>query len=150
MILNLRNTMTPPPEGEQQILGEFMNARLSNVLIVNDGLDRRSKMVEVPVLEPKQELMIRYEPDTAKVYITASSFREYCGARNIAYRSTINAMKAKGLYLESGNKRMSKGMSINTVPVQALIFDANHPDFSGITDLFNNVVSAAQPEADEE
>jgi hypothetical protein len=150
MILNLRNTMTPPPEGEQQILGEFMNARLGNILIINDGLDRRSKMVEVPALKPLHELMIRYEPDTARVYITASSFREYCGARNIAYRSTINAMKAKGLYLESGNKRMSKGMAINTVPVQALIFDANHPDFSGITDLFNNVVTAAQPEADEE
>jgi len=74
---------------------------------------------------------------------------QYCGARNIAYRSTINAMKAKGLYLEAENKRMSKGMKVNTVPVQALIFDANHPDFSGITDLFNNAVTAAQPDADE-
>jgi hypothetical protein len=127
-----------------------MNARLGNILIVNDGVDRRSKMAEVPGLEPKQELMIRYEPDTAKVYITASSFREYCGARNIAYRSTINAMKAKGLYLDAENKRMSKGMKVNTVPVQALIFDANHPDFSGITDLFNNVVSAAKQDSDEE
>ena len=94
--------------------------------------------------------MIRYEPDTAKVYITASSFREYCGTRNIAYRSTINAMKAKGLYLDSENKRMSKGMKVNTVPVQALIFDANHPDFSGITDLFNNAVVAAKSDSDEE
>jgi hypothetical protein len=142
--------MTPPPEGDQQILGEFMNARLGNILIVNDGVDRRSKMVEVPQLEPLRELMIRYEPDTAKVYITASSFREYCGARNIAYRSTINAMKAKGLYLDSENKRMSKGMKVNTVPVQSLIFDANHPDFSGITDLFNNAVAAVKSDSDEE
>jgi hypothetical protein len=106
-------------------------------------------MVEVPALEPRQELMIRYEPDTAKVYITASSFREYCGARNIAYRSTINAMKAKGLYLDAENKRMSKGMKVNTVPVQSLIFDANHPDFSGITDLFNNAVAAAKSDSDD-
>jgi hypothetical protein len=127
-----------------------MNARLGNILIINDGVDRRSKMVEIPDLEPKQELMIRYERDTAKVYITASSFREYCGARNIAYRSTINAMKAKGLYLDAENKRMSKGMKVNTVPVQALIFDANHPDFSGITDLFNNAVVAAKSDSDEE
>lgn len=150
MISNLRNTMTPPPEGEQQILGEFMNVRISNVLVVNDGVDRRSAMAEVPALEPLRELMIRYEPDTARVYITASSFREYCGSRNIAYRSTINAMKAKGLYIDSGNKRMSKGMKVNTLPVQALTFDANHPDFGGITDLFDNAVEAAKSDTAEE
>jgi hypothetical protein len=127
-----------------------MNVRLGNVLIVNDGVDRRSKMKEAPILEPLRELMIRYEPDTAKVYITASSFREYCGARNIAYRSTINAMKAKGLYIGSENKRMSKGMKVNTLPVQSLIFDANHPDFGGITDLFNDAITAVKPDAEEE
>jgi hypothetical protein len=59
-------------------------------------------------------------------------------------------MKAKGLYLDAENKRMLKGMKVNTVPVQSLIFDANHPDFSGITDLFNNAITAVKPDADEE
>jgi hypothetical protein len=59
-------------------------------------------------------------------------------------------MKAKGLYLDAENKRMSKGMKVNTVPVQALIFDANHPDFGGITDIFNNAITAVKPDADEE
>jgi hypothetical protein len=40
-------------------------------------------------------------------------------------------------------------MKVNTVPVQALIFDANHPDFSGITDLFNNAVVAAKSDSDD-
>ena len=150
MILNLRNTMTPPPEGDQQLLGEFMNARLANILVVNDGVDRRSKMQEAPILEPRQELMVRYEPDTAKVYITASSFRLYCATHSIGYRSVLNAMKAKGLHLGSENKRMSKGMRVNTQPVQSLIFDATHPDFEGITELVTSAAALAAQEANEE
>jgi hypothetical protein len=149
MLLNLRNTMTPPPEGDQQILGEFLNNRLGNILVVNDGVDRRSKMKEAPVLEPLRELMVRYEPDTNKVYITASSFREFCASRNIGYRSTINAMKTKGLYLNAENKRMTKGMRVNSLPVQALLFDATHPEFTDIESITAAAVAVSgSPEAE--
>lgn len=135
MILSLRSTVAPPPEGDRQVLGEFIIGRMGNILIVNDGADRRSKQQEIPQLEPKQDLMIRYEPDTSRVYITVSSFRQYCTARNIGYRATIAKMKENGILLKSEVKRMSKGMRINTPGVQALIFDANHPDFISLTDL---------------
>lgn len=139
MMLGLRKTMLPPPEGEQQVLGEFLIGRLDNILIVNDGADRRTKMQELPIREPKYELMIRYEPDTARVFITCSSFRAFCAARNIGYRSTLKAMEEKGLYLKSEVKRMSKGMQVNTTGVQALIFDANHPDFSSLAAIAEEV-----------
>ena len=38
-------------------------------------------------------------------------------------------MEKSGLYLKSGNKRMAKGMKFNMPGVQALEFDATHPDF---------------------
>ena len=135
MILGLRGTLVAPPEGDKQVLGEFIIGRMSNILIVNEGADRRSKMQELPLLEPKQDLMIRYEPDTARVFITANSFRQYCASRSIPYRATLNKMKESGLYIESGNKRMSKGMQINSPPVAALTFDASHPDFVSLTEL---------------
>lgn len=135
MILSLRSTLTPPPEGDRQMLGEFIIGRMSNILIVNDGADRRTKMQEIPQLEPKQDLMIRYEPDTARVFITANSFRHYCATRNIGYRAALAKMKESGIFIESVVKRMSKGMSINTPGVQSLVFDANHPDFVSLTEL---------------
>jgi len=116
MIEGLRNTTTAPPD-------------VDNILIVNDGVDRRSKMQEVPLLEPKRELMVRYEPDTQKVFVTCASFRKYCTARNIGYRETLNKLKKTGLYVGSGLRRMGKGMKFNLPPVQALEFDATHPDF---------------------
>lgn len=141
MILNLRTTTVAPVDGDKQTLGEFIIGRMDSILIVNDGVDLRSKMRELPTLEPKRDLMIRYEPDTARVYITASSFRQYCALRSISYRETINQMKASGMYISSGVKRMGKGMKFNPPGVQALMFDANHPDFISLTEL-------AQPEED--
>ena len=143
MILNLRTTLVAPPEGDRQVLGEFIIGRMSNILIVNDGVDRRSKMQEIPQLEPKQDLMIRYEPDTSRVYITASSFRHYCATRNIGYRAIVAKMKESGICIGSDVKRMSKGMRINTPGVQALIFDANHPDFISLTGLVADDSGAA-------
>lgn len=135
MLLSLRSTLTPPPEGEQQILGEFLLGRLDNILIVNDGVDRRTKMQELPIREPKYELMIRYEPDTSRIFITCSSFRQFCAARGIGYRAVVKSMKEKGLYIGTENKRMTKGMSVNTTGVFALIFDASHPDFAALTSM---------------
>lgn len=136
MINGLRTTTVAPPEGNQQVLGDFLVGRIDNILIVNDGVDRRSKMEQLPTLEPKRELMIRYEPDTEKVYVTCSSFRQYCTARSIGYRETCNALKKSGILLpKSELKRMGKGMKFNPPPVTALVFDARHPDFISLDGL---------------
>lgn len=135
MILALRNTTKPPVDGDKQTLGEFIIGRMDNILIVNDGADRRSKMQELPLLEPKRELLIRYEPDTQRVFITANAFRHFCTVRSISYRETLKKMKESGMFLESVVKRMSKGMQINTPGVQALVFNANHPDFISLAEL---------------
>lgn len=136
MIRNLRGTVVPPPDGDRQILGDFLVGRINNILVVDDGVDLRSKMQQVPLLEPKQELMVRYEPDTEKVFITCASFRQYCAARNIGYRETTNQLRKSGILGEkSVLKRMGKGMKFNPPPVQALVFDANHPDFISLSSL---------------
>jgi hypothetical protein len=135
MIRALRATTRPPVDGDKQTLGEFIVSHIDNILIVNDGIDRRSKMVELPIREPKRDLIVRYEPDTAKVYIRANAFRAFCTQRSISYRETIKKMKASGVFMESIVKRMSKGMEINTPGVQALVFNANHPDFISLSEL---------------
>ena len=135
MIRSLRNTTKPPVDGDKQTLGEFIVSHIDNILIVNDGIDRRSKMQELPIREPKRDLIVRYEPDTARVYIRANAFRNFCTQRSISYRETIKKMKESGVFMESIVKRMSKGMEINTPGVQALVFNANHPDFISLSEL---------------
>lgn len=142
MILSLRGTLVPPPAGEKQVLGDFIISHIDNILIVNEGVDRRSKMQEVPLLEPKRELMVRYEPDSQKVYVTCNAFRKYCASRSISYRETLNKLKAVGLFLKSDLKRMSKGMKFNLPPVQALEFDGSHSDFLELSNLIPEQESA--------
>lgn len=146
MIMGLRKTAVIPTANDEQTLGEFLVSRIENTLIIKDGLDRRSKLQELPILEPKRELMVRYEPDTRRIYVTASSFRQYCAQRSIGFRALVDRMKSSGMYLGSGVKRMSKGMKFNTPGVQTLIFDAAHPDFSPLTGYAQELVDNAAPQ----
>lgn len=135
MIRNLRNTTKPPVEGNAHVLGDFLLCHIDNILIVNDGVDRRSKMQELPTLTPRQELMIRYEPDTARVYITVNSFRKFCSSRSLNYRGLIKQMKETGMYLDTTHKRMGKGMPLSPPAVNVLMFNANHPEFASLADM---------------
>jgi hypothetical protein len=135
MIRSLRSTTLPTNDSDGSVLGDFMLQNIDNVLIVNDKVDRRAKMQEVPLLEPKRELVIRYEPDTERVYIVVSALRRYCALRNIGYRELVKKLKASGLYIDSDLKRMSKGMQVSTTQVQALILDATHSEFASIASM---------------
>jgi hypothetical protein len=135
MILSLRTTTTPPPENEKQVIGEFILAHMSNILVIKDAVDRRSNMKELPILEPRGDLMVRYETDTKQVLITVRSFRTYCQHRSVSYRETLRKLGECGLYIKTGQKRMTKGTSVVSPPVPVLIFNAEHPDFLSIDDL---------------
>lgn len=135
MLRSLRTEVLPPIDADNEVLGHFLLGRMDNILIVNDGADRRSKMQEVPLLEPKHEVMVRYEPDTQKVYVSVSAFRRYCTQRNISYRETVKKLKERGVFLSTGQKRMAKGMPMSVPPVQAMVLDGTHSDFESLADI---------------
>ena len=135
MIQSLRNNVAPPIDADTEVLGHFLLGRMDNILIVNDGVDRRSKMQEVPLLEPRQEVMVRYEPDTEKVFITVAAFKKYCTQRNLSYRETAKKMKEQRILLKTEQKRMTKGMQISVPPVQVMVLDGTHSDFASLADM---------------
>lgn len=134
-IIELRKTAIAPIEHDKEIVGQFILNHMQSILVVDDGVDRRSSMASFPILEPKRELAVRYEPDTKKVYIVVKTFKDFCQTRNISYRETVRKLEACGLLIGMENKRLSKGMTVTTTPVRALVFDAKHPDFISIDDL---------------
>lgn len=135
MILNLREEVEPPATSATQIVGDFINRYTQNVLVVNDVVDMRSNLPLKPVLEPRGELLIRYEPDTKKLFIVAKRFKEYCVTYQIDYKETLNRLKAEGVYLKGDTKRMGKGMKLSGAGVQALIFDTATPGFLDMDEL---------------
>jgi hypothetical protein len=134
-IQGMREEIKPPAESAAGILGDYINRHMQNILVVKADIDSRNKIAPLPTLEPRGELLIRYEPDTKMMYFVTREFKSDCVERQINYKSTLAELKQRGFFKDSANKRMSKGMKITSPAVNALQFDcsdANFIDVDGI------------------
>lgn len=145
MMLGLRKTITPPIDEDKQLLSHFILQHVGNILVIDDQVDKRSKMAlqTRPLMEPKQELMVRFEPDTKKLFIVAAAFNRYCTSRSISYRETLEKLKKEGIFKGSLNKHISKGLPFGIGTVRALEFDGTHSDF----EYLHNVAEAPEDES---
>ena len=69
------------------------------------------------------------------MFFAAKKFKEYCVQFQINYKETLRRLKDDGVYIRSDTKRMSKGMRINTLGVQALFFDTSVNGFMDVEGL---------------
>lgn len=131
-LADMRNDVKPPEVSVITLLGEFINSHLQFALVVNDEVDGRSGLVPMPLLEPRGELLIRYEPDTKDLYISASCFKSYCVKKQINYKETLAELYKMGAYSEAINKRMSKGLKVVSPAVRVLKFSAKNFDLISV------------------
>ena len=116
---------------------------MQNILVVDDNVDKRTKLQRLPLREPKGELLIRIEPDTKLMFISAKAFREYCVKYQISYSGTIRKLKEAGRYKKGEAKRMSKGTLVTSLPIHALKLDLSSGDFINI----DNYIEVETPDA---
>jgi hypothetical protein len=129
MIQDLRQEVRPPTTDALGVLGDYLNRHIHNILVVDAHLDSRTKMATLPKMEPKGNLLIRFEPDAKRLYIVTKEFKNDCAAYQISYKETIDELKKKGIYIDADTVRMSKGMKISTLPVYAFILDTGATEF---------------------
>ena len=129
MLNEMREDVKPPIEVPFTVLGDFINAHMVNVLVVNGEIDSRSGLNSAPMQEPRGELLVRYEPDNKVLYVLAKPFRDYCVKYQINHKELLIKLKELGIYKETLNKRMSKGMKIVSPAVRVLMFDASSTEF---------------------
>jgi hypothetical protein len=123
LVQDLRQTNTAPLIPITEIVGQYCNRYCQNILSTYDEVDARTNLAMQPVREPRGELLIRHEIDTQKIYVLAKAFKDYCVGNQTNYRDTLKELGALGFYLGTENKRMSKGMSMVSPPVYALVFN---------------------------
>lgn len=129
MLSEMRNDVKPPNSTPISALGEFINSHIFNTLVVNGEVDARSNLISMPVLEPRNELLIRYEPDTKHLYIAAKQFKDFCVKQQIGYKELLKKLTDLQVFVEATNKRMSKGMKVVSPAVRVLKFDASNSEF---------------------
>lgn len=135
MILGLRVEVKPPASDVMAVIGDYINRHMQNILVVNDDVDRRTNMAMSPTLEPRGELLIRYEPDTKKMFVAAKPFKNDCVKYQTNYKDTLAQLEKKGIFLGTMNKRLSKGMKVVSPGVHCLIFDCSNADFISMDEI---------------
>lgn len=134
MLTDMREELTPPATEVTNMLGEFVNANINNIVVVNGMEDARTKLVSAPLVEPRGELRIRYEPDTKRMFVTVASLRRHCAERQVNYRDWLKQMEKKGMFIGIANKRMSKGMKVAAPAVRVVELDASKDEFLRMDD----------------
>jgi hypothetical protein len=148
-IAELREDVRPPVSDAAAVLGDYLNRHIHNILVVDAGNDKRTGKELFPKMEPRGELLIRYEPDTKLLYLTGKDFKNDCAAYQISYKETMAELKKKGLFIGSDTKRLSKGMKITTLPVYVIIIDTSTEDFISMEGLIDPEIKAIETGADE-
>jgi hypothetical protein len=119
----MRVEVRPGASGPMAHLGLFLNKHNNNMLIVKSTSDKRSGLFEVPIREPRGELITRYEPDTKHLFITVKILRDWCSDNQVSYKSLVDDLNKLGASLGVVKKAMSRGSDMTTPSVSALVID---------------------------
>jgi hypothetical protein len=128
LLLN-RKDLKPQSDDPLNAVAQYLSTHINNALIVNDAVDLRSNKPAMPLIEPKGELLIRYEPDTRHMYLSVGPFRRYCAANQIDYRETIRTLEKHKVLIGNGVKRIAKGMKLAMPAVHCIQLDCGVTGF---------------------
>ena len=135
LIHETRQDVEAPLDTASAVLGDYLNRHINNVLVINDVADKRTNMGALPDVEPRGELYIRFEPDTKLLYVNYKHFREDCVKSQVNFKDFTREMEKQGAMLKPVNKRLNKGMPVNTTATYCLVFDTTVGDFLEVADL---------------
>ena len=84
----------------ESILGDYVNAHINNILIVDDGRI---------TMEPRAQLLIRAEVDNGKLFISKPDFRKYLIESNISTNEFLFQMQSMKVPVEQKKVRIGAG-----------------------------------------
>jgi len=128
LVDTLREQIIEPEIDFVGVLGGFLNVNRGHILVVNGAQDARNSITPLPVVEPRYELTTRLEPDTETLYIFSKAIRNYCAREQIIFKDLVRDLKDRGVHKGTVRKRLAKGTSINSPPVEAHIFKLDGTD----------------------
>jgi len=133
----MRHEIKPPATNQASVIGEFLNEHRGSILVINDAADNRTGMAQLPIVEPKYDLLVRIEPDTKKLFISTKHLRKFCTNNRITLKDALKALEADGIYEKTVKKRMAKGTKIEGLATDAFMFDCSKGDFINTDDYVN-------------
>lgn len=120
-------------------LADFLKINLRKCFVVNSEVDGRSTMGAIALKDYVGDLLVRFEPDTKNLYIAAKQFKDFCLVKRLNYKDFLSQLEDEGIFVGVCNKRMSKGLDMQTPAVRVLQFNTGGFDgLQGIAELAGN------------
>ena len=107
------------------VVGEFLLKHNLNILVVNKYSTSKAGIAAAPLLLPRGALIVRYEPDTKKIFIVRQALKDYCAAKQITFTDLLSGLNSTGAFIAEVRTRLDVGTEISAPPVVALEFDAD-------------------------
>jgi hypothetical protein len=125
-------------EEGSDFLGNLLQRRFHEILVINGAKDARTGLESGPIREPRGALTARYEPDTHLLCVSSKEYRAECAKWKVNFEESLERYKKSGAYLGMKRKRMSSGTTMDAnVNIHALWFDSTKLDFFNKEELLN-------------
>jgi hypothetical protein len=107
------------------VVGEFLLKHNLNILVVNKYSNSKSGVAAAPLVAPRGALIVRYEPDTRRIYIIRQSLKDFCVLKQVTFTDLLTALNKTGAFISEVRTRLDIGTDISAPPVVALEFDSD-------------------------
>jgi hypothetical protein len=124
-IKGMQTAVRPTFNDYATVVGEFLLKHNLNILVVNRFSTSKAGIAAVPLLLPRGPLIVRYEPDTKKIFIVRQALRDFCVAKQITFSDLLSGLNSTGAFIAETRTRLDVGTEISAPPVVALEFDAD-------------------------
>ena len=106
-------------------VGEFLLKHNLNTLVCNRHSTSKAGIAAAPISLPRGPLMIRFEPDTKRLFIVRQALKDFCVSRQITFTDLLSGLNKDGAFIAEVRTRLDVGMDLQAPPVIALEFDAD-------------------------
>ena len=109
----------------KETLAAFLNQNVNNALVINRAVRGAP---QAPILSPRGELKLRYEPDSKELFITVAEYRSFFASRQVDVRDSVAKLASAGIIKHDGKSqttRIGAGAvgGLNGVAVRCYVFD---------------------------
>lgn len=110
----------------KETLAAFLNENVNNALVINHPT--KGGVPPAPIMMPKGQLKLRYEPDTKELYITVAEYRAYFAKRQVDVKDSLAKLSAAGIVKYEGKShttRIGAGAvgGLSGLAVRCYVFD---------------------------
>ena len=142
-INDMRGDVKETTSAPKDMLSEYLNSKLRSMIVLEQPGTATSKaLVSVT---PSNEIRIRLERFSSRMYIDRADFRRFCAERGAAVREVEQELRAKQILLDTDARVvLGKDTVFTTSQTRCWLMDYSRPELGGVTKL----VDALAVEAD--